>query len=409
VERAAQKRDRSDQTSTDEILSDNQRALARVARRLGGVAACSGNSVEYLTRAADFERRLIEGIDGAKHHVHLVYFIFEDDSTGRRIADALERAAKRGVKVRLLADAAGSWSLFDELADRMRRAGIDVRDHLAVNPMRRRLIRFDLRNHRKLTVIDGEIAITGSHNIVDPTAGLSKRLIKRGAEWLDVSAVVRGPAVAQLAGVFLDDWRFETGAEPEIEGYLHDAAHAGDAIVQTLSSGPGADHAAMRDVVIEALHGAKERAVITTPYFVPDEPLMTALRLASMRGVRTELVVPSRSDKKICDIVARGFHDELLEAGVRVYKHRNGILHSKTVTVDDSFALAGSANMDMRSFFLNFELGVVMYDTESVRRLKECQEAYIADSRPLDRQLMLRRGLIERLSEGVARLVAPLL
>lgn len=409
VERAAQKRVRAEQTSTDEVLSENQSALARVARRLGGVAASAGNSVEYLTRAADFEHRLIECIDNAKHHVHLVYFIVEDDSTGRRVADALERAAGRGVKVRLLADAAGSWSLFDELADRMRRAGIDVRDHLGVNPLRRRLIRFDLRNHRKLTVIDGTIAIMGSHNIVDPTAGLSRKLIKRGAEWLDVSVVIKGPAVAQLAGVFLDDWRFETGAEPEIEGYLNDSDIAGEAIVQTLSSGPGADHAAMRDVVIEALHGAKERAVITTPYFVPDEPLMTAMRLAAMRGVRTELVVPSRSDKKICDIVARGFYDELLDAGVRIYKHRNGILHSKTVTVDDSFALVGSANMDMRSFFLNFELGAVMYDARSVRRLKECQEAYIEDSQPLDRQSMRRRGFIERLSEGVTRLVAPLL
>lgn len=409
AERAAAKRGRARSSSAEESLDVSTRSLARVARRLAGAAASHGNSVEFLLKATDFEHQLIASIDAAKHHVHMVYFIFEDDSTGKRVADALERAANRGVKVRVLADAAGSWSLFDELADRMRRAGVDVRDHLGVNPLRRRLIRFDLRNHRKLAVFDGSTAITGSHNIVDKTAGLSTRMIKRGAEWLDVSLLVRGPAVSQLAGVFLDDWSFETGAEPEVDGYLNDVAESGDSTVQTLSSGPGSDHAAMRDIVIEALHGAKHRAVMTTPYFVPDEPLMTALRLSAMRGVRTELVVPAKSDKRICDIVARGFYDELLEAGVLIHKHRNGILHSKTMTVDDFFALSGSANMDMRSFFLNFELGVVLYDAGSVSKLRACQDEYIADSTPLDRQLMRKRGVIERLSEGVTRLAAPLL
>jgi cardiolipin synthase len=390
-------------------LTASQGAVATVAERLGGSAALGGNCVEFLADAVEFEKQLIAAIDGAKHHVHAVYFIFEDDEVGRRVASALERAAARGVKVRVLADAAGSWSLFDELADRMRRAGVDVRDHLPVNPLRRRLVRFDLRNHRKLAVIDGKEAFTGSHNIVSPHVGLSKRMVKRGAAWLDVTVRVRGPAVTSLACVFLDDWHYETGQNLKDTEYLPVAESAGGVAVQAVASGPGTGTAVMRDVMIEALHRARERVVITTPYFVPDESLLASLALASLRGVRVEIVVPHKSDKRVCDLVARSFFEQLLNAGVVIYRHQGGVLHSKTMTVDDEFALVGSANMDMRSFFLNFELGLLLYEADATALLRFCQQRYIDDSQTVNLGRLRGRSLVARLWEGTARLSAPLL
>jgi len=284
-----------------------------------------------------------------------------------------------------------------------------VRDYLSVNPLRRRFIRFDLRNHRKLTVIDGTVAYAGSHNLVRDDVGLSKRAKARGSRWQDVTVRIEGPSVTGMQEVFADDWHFETGQLLEGGAYFPEQAAAGEVPVQVVPSGPHQPDALVRDCLVEALHTAHRRVIISTPYFVPDESVLTALRLAALRGSEIDLIVPMRSDKKTCDLVARSHFAELMDAGVRVHLHTKGVLHSKTMTVDDEFALVTSANFDIRSFFLNFELGVLLYERDATARLRFCQTRYLEESQKVNPALWAGRSWRHKLLERAAGLLSPLL
>ena len=390
-------------------LREKQRILEGVTERLGAPPARGGNDVEFLTELDQFLARLCADIAAAKHHVHLLYFIIADDDAGRRIVDALVAARGRGVEVRVLADAAGSFGFFMGLDTKLRDAGAEVHDHLPVNPLRRKLIRFDLRNHRKLAIIDGRVAFTGSNNLVQDDVGISRRARKRGARWQDVTVRLEGPSVTGLQEVFADDWHFETDQVLDGPLYFPTQEHVGDIPVQIVPSGPHQPEALVRDCLVEALHTAKRHVIISTPYFVPDESLMAAMRLAALRGAQVDLVVPRQSDKVICDLVARSHFEELMNAGVRIHLHQKGILHAKTLTVDDEFSLVTSANFDIRSFFLNFELGVLLYERNATARLRFCQTRYIEESQKVNPTLWAGRSLRHRLPERFARLLSPLL
>jgi cardiolipin synthase A/B len=388
-------------------IDEHQRAVVDVADALVGMPILGGNQVELLPHATKFIDCLIADIEKAKRNVHMLYFIFEDDDVGQRVGEALARAAKRGVDCRVLADAAGSFFLFLGLAQRLREQGVKVVEDLPVTSVRRLFARLDLRNHRKLAVIDGLVAYTGSHNIIRPDYGHS-----RAGAWQDLTARIVGPSVSQLQAVFYEDWHFETEEALPLEGLFPDPPTPARVPVQVVPSGPTADNpltAVMRDIVIEAMHTARRRVIITTPYFVPDEALLTAMRLAAARGVRVDLVMPDRSDNAMTDLAARAYFGALLEAGVRIHLNRAGLLHAKAMTVDDGFAMLGSANFDIRSFYLNFELNLLLYEEDATAQLRFCQSQYIAESDEVLKEVWDERPTLHKLAQNLAMLFSPLL
>jgi cardiolipin synthase len=386
-------------------LNESWAGLGRLAEACGALPAVGGNAAEVLAEHAHILDRLVADIDAARHHVHMVFYIFADDDAGRRVGEALARAASRGVACRLVADAVGSYGMTDTLGEELRAAGVEVVEAMPVNPLRRgRLARIDLRNHRKIAVIDGRVGYIGSWNVVRPDF----RPRAHGA-YVDILMRVQGPAVLQFQMLFLEDWQMETGGVPDEGGLLPEPETPGDAVIQTVPSGPLYPFRPVRDIAVSAIHQARRSVTLTTPYFVPEETLMLALRTASQRGVAVDVIGPARSDSWLVDAIGRSYYRRLLEAGVRVHLYRRGFLHAKTLTVDDDFAVLGSANFDVRSFRLNVEANVVVTSPALAGSLRAVQDAYRADADTLDAEVMDARPLWRRVADDTARLASPLM
>jgi cardiolipin synthase len=385
-----------------ELGAESMAAVA-LAERLGEMPILGGNDVELITRTQQAIDRLIEDIDAAEHHVHLLFFIFADDQTGRRVAEALARAVQRGVACRVLVDSVGSRPMLKRLGPRMVEEGIELFETLPVGIFRRRAARLDLRNHRKLAVFDGRIAYTGSQNIVNADYG------HKDLAWHDMMVRLTGPAVLELQAVFAADWHFETDEILEGDDVFPEPEVAGTVPVQTLPSGPSYPVENYQRMVVAALHAARKHVIITTPYFVPDEPFIQALQVAVLRGVDVELIVPERSDKPLVAAASRAYYDDLLRDGVVLHLFRGGILHAKTMTIDDSVAFVGTSNFDIRSFALNFEINLLLYDAHVTELLRTAQKQYIQHSVPLARQQWQSRPAVRKALENVAKLLSPLL
>jgi len=386
-------------------IKSGRRDMVRLAQSLSEMPVVGGNSIELIDDSAEFVRRVVRDIDAATRTAHLLFYIYEDDEAGRSIADALIRARGRGVQCRLLADAVGSPALFKKgLARTMRDAGVEVVAALPVNPFRALLHRIDLRNHRKLAVIDGETAITGSHNVILPASGG-----KEGGPWRDLSVRLRGPVVFQCEIVFLEDWCFATGSTEAAEMAMLDPEPDGGIAIQTVPSGPTFESDVFLDFIVGIIHEAEERIIITSPYFVPDPVVALALRIAVLRGVKVDIVVPQESDHPLLCAAARSHITTLLEAGIRIHFHNKGLLHAKTVSVDDDLAVIGSGNFDMRSFYLNFELNLLAYGPKAASALVAAQEKYIAESELIDTERWCKRSRWKRFVDDCAGLLSPLL
>jgi len=380
-----------------------QQPLVNLAMNMAGSPILGGNAVEIIADTRAFIDRLVADIDRAKHNVHLLFYIFRDDGTGRQVAEALARAERRGVQCRVLYDAAGSRRLIGELGAFFDGNGIDHHAVLPVNPVRRRLERLDLRNHRKIAVIDGTVAYAGSQNIVDDNYG------HKDLAWRDMMLRVVGPATLHLQLVFLEDWYFATDRMLDGASVLPPPATPGEVPVQVVPSGPTYPTETYQHLVVEAIHNVHHRLILTTPYFIPDEASLLALKLAVMRGARVDVVVPERIDHPLVAAASRSYYEELLEAGVRVHRFTEGLLHAKTITVDDSFAMVGSANFDIRSFHLNFEINLLLYGSEVTAQLRFMQQHYIDGSYQLDPVAWSTRPRHRVMLEDAARLLSPLL
>ncbi|HXR08663.1 MAG TPA: cardiolipin synthase, partial [Candidatus Acidoferrum sp.] len=358
-------------------LPSNVSPLAALAARLGDFEPLQGNDVELLTDYQGSIQRLIADIEAARGHVHLLNYIFEDDETGRRVAKALAEAAARGVKCRVLLDAVGSKRALRRLAPKMRQDGIEVTALLPAGLFRRNAARFDLRNHRKIVVIDGAIGYSGSQNICDGK-------FVEGFPNEELVARLAGPVVWQLQAVFLADYYQETTTVLDGMEIFPAPAGTGQSIAQALPSGPGYGRENAQELLIALLYEARERAVLTTPYFVPDEPFLEAMRAAARRGVEVHLVVSEHANQRLTQMAQRSFYDELLEAGVKIHLFAPRFLHAKNLTIDNDVALVGSANIDIRSFALNEEISLLFYDAGTVAALHRVQDAYLAQSALLD-------------------------
>ena len=386
-------------------VAPEQRTMIAQAERISGNPILTGNGVQLLPEANELVDQLVADIDGATHHVHLLYYIFWPDAVGGRLIEALERAAQRGITCRVIADSTGSRPLFRSAAvTRLRQAGVQVVPALPAAPWRRKLARIDLRNHRKIAIIDGSVAYAGSHNMVVEDYGN-----KRAGKWVDLSARLTGPVVAQFQAALLDDWTFETGEtlnQPELFPHLEPT---GQVSAQVVPTGPSHEAETFRRVLVAALTNAHRRIILTTPYLILDEPTVLALSMAVDRGVQVDVVVPRRSDHPLVELAGRWYYDQLLDAGVHVHEYTAGMLHSKTITVDDAFALLGSANLDIRSFYLNFEINVLLYGPEITAQLRFAQQQYLDQSESLDLETWRQRPLIRQYLESAAALFSPIL
>jgi cardiolipin synthase A/B len=375
-----------------------------LAAQLSEFPPVEGNRFELLPDYEPAIARLVADIDAAKHFAHLLYYIFADDATGRLVADALARAAGRGVVVRVLMDAIGSRDGLARLAPALRIAGCEV---TAVMPLRlwgHNAARIDLRNHRKIAVIDGAVAYFGSQNIVGNRA--NPGLVNE-----ELAVRTLGPIVRHLHALLLADRYLETDdLPPEVDlrsPWTGSIAQGGRA--QVLPSGPGYYEGTAETIMIALMYGAASRIVLTAPYVVPSEAFLAAMCTAARRGVEVELIVDSKSNKPLVQLAQESCYDAMLAAGVRILRRTGNFLHAKHMSVDDDIVLIGSSNLDIRSFALNAEVSVLIRDAGVAAALHQVQMRYRAGADPVTLAERARLSPVRRTLENLARLTDSVL
>ncbi len=377
-------------------------SLAHLAEKLDDLGPQPGNQVRLLRRGGAVFDALEAALDQARHHIHLVYYIWEPDRTGSRLRDALARAAARGVEVRLLLDDVGSRRAGRRFFTALTQEGGCVARFLPVNPLNRQLA-LNNRNHRKIVVVDGSIGFIGGMNVGDVYAGLS-------SPWLDLHARLEGPVIQSLQETFCQDWYHATGEDLVSPDYFPRIIDAGQVWAQLLTSGPADERwRAIHTFLFAAINLAHQRVWIETPYFVPDPPILMALQTAALRGVDVRLLLPGRSDHPLVLHAGRSFLNELLDAGVRVFELHHAMPHAKTATIDGYFSTLGSANMDQRSFRLNFEANVFLFAESVARQLERDFLAFCAQAEEVTLESRKQISRSRQLAESICRVLAPLL
>ena len=395
----------------DSELPPGVDSAVKLGRSLGAQPMLRGNSasitIDYEGSLAD----MAEAIRGAREYVHIEFYILVHDEATAGIFDAMRDAVARGVKVRVLLDHISA--VRNPGAARTRKSldaiGAEWAYLLPVRPWRGEYQRPDLRNHRKLMVIDGEVGFMGSQNLVD--SSYNKRgNIRRGLHWKDLMVRVEGPIVLGLEAVFQGDWYLETGEYlTHLTETIPRVDRPGGLDCQIVPSGPGYESENNLQVFVALLYTAQRRISITSPYFVPDGSIMNALRAATGRGVDVELFVSETGDQAVVYHAQRSYYEELLRAGVRIWMYKPPyILHSKHFTIDDTVAVVGSSNMDQRSFGLNMEISMVVHGESFVRELDLVNDSYRSDSRELTLEEWLKQPLRSQLLDGLARLTSAL-
>jgi cardiolipin synthase len=407
IKRQRLRRSRS-RASLDDTLpaglqaSDDCTTIARLGRAATGFSPSTATRLDLLVGGGATFDALVEAIGQARHHLHVEYYIFEPDQTGTRVRDALVAAAGRGVRVRLLLDALGSSALGRGFLAPLEAAGVEI---AWFHPVRVRWLwrpRMNLRNHRKVVVVDGSLGFTGGINVTDQE---DERL--RSDAFHDLHLRLEGEVVRWLQLAFLEDWHYVTGVALRDQKLWPELA-PGDVLAQVLPAGPDSPWEAIHRVQVETVHQANRRVWLVTPYFVPGEAARMALTSAALRGLDVRVIVPAKSDSLIVSAAARSYYEDLIAAGVRVFEYGPRMLHSKALLVDEDLCVIGSANFDHRSFRLNFELSLLMHG----RELASALEASLVDDLGQCREITADRpaaAFPRRLGEACARLLSPLL
>ncbi|MCG3125948.1 MAG: Major cardiolipin synthase ClsA [Phycisphaerae bacterium] len=389
---------------TRDDLPEDLALIEHLTQRLMGVPATRGNRLRIYQKADATYYAIEEAIRAAERHIHLEYYIWQPDETGRHFRDLVIARARDGLECRVLMDAVGSWSVRRDFVTPMIDAGVRVAFFLPVNPLARRW-HINARNHRKIAVIDSRVAFTGSQNIGDEYLGRRKRL----SPWRDAHIRLEGPAVLFLQQTFAEDWYFSTREDLADERYCPAPESPGNSTVQIVATGPDQDVRVLEQVIFGAVSTAQKSIRVATPYFVPNPELLMALKHAAYRGVRVQIVLPTRHDAPVVLWAGRSFYDELIRSGVEICEYDHGVLHSKIITVDDRWCMLGSANMDIRSFRLNFEITALIYDSAATIELSESIDRDLGDARPITLPSVWRRRYHQQIIEGAARLCSPLL
>ncbi len=401
-------------------LSPELEPIHKQADSLVGIPTMDGNTLELIEEPEKIMRTIISDIDAAKSTCHLQFYIWHEGGTADDVVAALIRAVKRGVTCRVLLDSIGSKHfLRGRHIQNMRAAGIQVLESLPAGFFKALFVRIDIRNHRKIVVIDGKVAYTGSQNMVDP------RFFKQESgvgQWVDSMVRIQGPVVEALAGTFISDWFLETDQEKLDsrslnEGIQHvrtiaDINHqpsVGDIPVQLVPSGPSFVQESIHQLLLTTIYASRKNITLTTPYFVPDESILTALQSAARRGVDVRIIIPEKNDSKLVHYASYARFKNMLESGITIKLFKGGLLHSKTITVDDEFALFGSVNIDMRSFWLNFEATLFIYNQKFTKELRQMQAEYELNSSTLSLDKITGRNFRVRFLENAALIISPLL
>lgn len=364
------------------------------------------NDVLIFSKGIDKFNSLFEDIENAQKSIHMEYYIIRNDSLGRKLMELLTKKAKEGVEVRLLYDGMGCIRLRRSFFTPLLKAGGYIAEFYPpfvpyIN------LRVNYRNHRKVSVIDGKVAYTGGLNIGNEYLGLSKRF----GFWRDVHLRIEGSAVADLEFRFLLDWRYASKEELPLTNYLpgRPAKMAGKTGLQIVSSGPDSQWQSVRNGYLKMIYAAREHIYIQTPYFIPDESIFNALKLASLSGVDVRVIVPGKSDHIFVYWAGLSYMGELLEAGVRFFHYNRGFIHSKMATSDSFISTVGTANVDLRSFKVNFEINAFIYSEEKAQELESIFIKDMYDSTELTMNNYINRSIWTKIREAVSRLFSPLL
>ncbi len=391
-------------------LPEAARGMNQLAINLVGMPTVMGSQGELYDNTSEILKRIAADIRAAKHSVLMEFYIWNSGGLAYDVVAALQEAARRGVSCRVLIDHLGArpWWRSSE-PESLRASGVDVRQALSVGPFRILFGRGDLRLHRKIIVIDGNIAWTGSMNLVDP------QFFKQEAhvgEWVDAMVRVEGAVVLPLGLTVIGDWILET--DESIDEILRDTElrtvkPIGSGVAQVVPSGPGETKDGLLQMLIALVNSARVELVITTPYFVPDESLLLAIRAAAARGVEVSIVLPERVDSVMTRLASRSYYEELFVTGAKIYLYRKGLLHTKSITADRRMTMFGTVNLDMRSILLNYEVALFGYSETLSQKVRSLQQSYIDDSELLDPVEWSKRGDFSMFIENVFRLGSPIL
>lgn len=382
--------------------------LFRVAHSINGFEPIGGNRARLMQDSNATIDAMVADIDAARDHVHVLFYIWLSDNNGCKVVEALKRAAARKVTCRAMADGLGSRKMIASPHwHAMEAAGVRLATALPIgNPLLRSLKgRIDLRNHRKIVVIDDRITYCGSQNCADP-----EFLVKaKYAPWVDAVMRFEGPIARQNQHLFAADWMAHV--EDDIDDLLLrplPMAAPGFA-AQVIGTGPTFRYSAMPEMFESLMYTAHHELVISTPYYVPDEPMQAALCAAARRGVDTTIVFPARNDSWIVGAASHSYYADLLAAGVRIFEYEGGLLHTKSLTIDGEVTLIGSANMDRRSFELNYENNILFYDPTLTAAMRQRQDTYIANSHPVTAEMVASWPVHKRLWNNTIAILGPVL
>ncbi len=381
-------------------------SIAHIAETIGGSHVLSGNHATLFGDSDKLIDSLADDIQNAQHHCQILSYIMLVDKAGEKISDALIEATERGVECRLLLDSMGSKDfLSSDLCKKVKEAGVHVVVALPANLIRAIFTRIDLRNHRKIAVIDNSIGYMGSNNIAEPSFAPKPKF----APWVDASVRLTGPIVRELQAIFIQDWYMDS--DEDLSSLLKEPLEVDDTgfATQLMATGPNSNNLALSQLLQTAFFTAQKELIITTPYFSPDDSTESALLISAKRGVETHLVLPARNDSKLVQAASRSRYASLLNAGVQIHEFNGGLLHAKTMTIDREISLIGSANLDRRSLDLNFEVSMIVYDDDFSSELRFLQTTYIEQSTPISPKEPLEWSIRRRLWQNGVSLIAPIL
>lgn len=384
------------------------RALSILAESKNGTPVVAGNKIELHTNSLTILQLFIDEINQAKESLHLEFYIWALGGDADRVGEAVIAAARRGVACRVLLDSLGSEDWFkSSWPNRFRNAGIQVTEALPIQIGRFQFRRADIRLHRKIFIVDGSIIWTGSMNLVDP------RTFKHNSgvgEWVDAMVRVEGPVAAQFELTFSFDWSVDNPRITHFDDRSPPAsARQGGVTAQELASGPVYRDDILRQVMLSAIIDAREELTITTPYFGPDDGLVQALMASARRGVNVTLIVPKLNDSTLVAWSSRSFYQDLMTSGVKIAEFKGGLLHTKSLLIDKRIAIFGSVNFDQRSFRLNFEISLIVYDRNFCAHLEKLVQSYLEQSDYVDLAVWEKRPSWYRYLENAAHLTSPLL
>jgi len=383
-----------------------QQKLLRLAQRISNSAISYETETKVLTNGDETFTEMLVQLKQAKHHIHMEYYIIRDDSISNEIKSILIERAQSGVKVRFLIDAVGSWTLSKKYLRELKVHGIEV---AIFGPVKLPFLnsKLNFRNHRKIVVIDNHIGFVGGLNIGDEYLGR----VESFGFWRDTHLLVKGEAVRSLQLIFLQDWYYSTDTSFLSAEYMETSRKGvvSSGGVQMIAGGPDNEFSVIKNIFFSMITSAKKSVWIASPYFIPDEDIFQAIKVAALSGVDVRLLIPQKPDKWFVWHASRSYFPDLLEVGVRIYQYERGFMHSKIVIVDNELASIGTANMDLRSFHLNFEVNAFLYETESIQKLVNDYLEDLEYSNLLSTEKFSKRHFGNRILESTCRLLSPML